>query len=150
MKRSYACGICRIDFESLFGIFSINREAFDMYHIGAGGTLPELELLALLSVSQGSLITILVIWQVMLSSCGLHPFHRLTQTIPMFVLEVRTRFDFRYWLVKMARFNLYSNGREKLIPSVISLKFLLRRDGRNIFDFFKAFSFNDVSPPVFA
>ncbi|MDZ7290222.1 MAG: hypothetical protein ONB44_12970 [candidate division KSB1 bacterium] len=119
-----------------------------MHYIGAGSAVPELEFLVLLSVSQGSLITFLVVWQIMLSSCGLLPFQRLAQFVPMVVVELRMRFSLRYWLTKVSRLNLCTNQRPKFIPPVIGFDLLLHRDGLNIFDFFKTFSFNDVSPPA--
>lgn len=119
-----------------------------MYQLVAGSTLPPWDVLVLLSMGQGSLITILFLAQVMLSSCGLHPFCRFTRTMARFGLELRLRLKLQYWLVKMARFNRCANCREKIMAAGISSQFLLRRDGRNIFDFFKTVSFNDVSPPV--
>lgn len=119
-----------------------------MYQFVASSALPQWDFLILLSVGPGSLITILVLAQMMLSSCGLPPCHRLDRMLSRFSLEWRLRLNFQHWLVKMARFNRCANCGETIVAPGISSLFLLRRDGRNIFDFFKTVSFNDVSPPV--
>lgn len=119
-----------------------------MYQFVASSALSQWDVLVLLSVGPGSLITILVLSQMMLSSCGLPPCHCLNRMLPRLGLEWRLRLNFQHWLVKMARFKRCANCREKLVAAGISPQFLLRRNGRNIFDFFKTVSFNDVSPPV--
>lgn len=122
-----------------------------MYNIGVGSSLPGLEIVCFLAVSQaGCGIMTLMIWQLMMSSYGILPFGRRGQVLPLLVVELSPRFKLHYWLAKISRLALNTKSRHKFPLVVFSPEFLLRRDGPNIFDFFKTFSLNDVSPPVCA
>ncbi len=107
-----------------------------------------LELLSFISVSQTGLLMVLFVWPLAISSCGLHPFSRLAQNLPWLIQELRIQLNLHYLLARVSRLALYANSRRNTLPPLFSAKFLLRRDGQDIFDFLKTFSLNDVSPPV--
>jgi hypothetical protein len=115
-----------------------------MYNLYASSSFMGLELLGFLSVSQAGLPLALVLWQVMFSNSGLQPCSRLAHTLSVLVRE---HFNVHHWVTRVSRLGPHSSCRNAL-PPILSAKFLLRRDGRHIFDFFKTLSLNDVSPPV--
>lgn len=122
-----------------------------MYNIGVGSSFPDLEIVCFFAVSQaGCGILTLMIWQLMMSSYGIHPFGRLGQALPLLLVELSQRLKLRYWLAKISRLALNTKSRHKFPLVFFSPEFLLCRDGPNIFDFFKTLSLNDVSPPVCA
>ena len=120
-----------------------------MYNIGIGSPFPGLEILCYLAVSQvGSGIMTLMIWQLMISSYGISPFRRSGQALPLLVSELPWQLKLHYWLTRISRFVLTTKNHHKFLFVVFSPIFLLRRDGQDIWDFFKTLSLNDVSPPV--
>jgi hypothetical protein len=72
---------------------------------------------------------------------------RVAQTLSWLVSGLQMQCNLPAWLTKVMRRIIDANFHD-LLPPILSLKFLLRRDGRNIFDFFKTLSLNDISPPV--
>ncbi len=116
-----------------------------MYNIYASSSFMGLELLGFLSVSQAGLPLAFVLWQIMFSNAGLQPCSRLAHTLSVLVLE---HFNVHHWVARVSRLGLQPSRCRNSLPPILSSKFLLRRDGQHIFDFFKTFSLNDVSPPV--
>ncbi|MGH7455434.1 MAG: hypothetical protein ACRENG_29035 [bacterium] len=116
-----------------------------MYNIYASSSFMGLELLGFLSVSQAGLPLAFVLWQIMFSNSGLQPCSRLAHTLSVLVLE---HFNVHHWVTRVSRLGLPPSCRRNALPPILSSKFLLRRDGQHIFDFFKTLSLNDVSPPV--
>jgi hypothetical protein len=116
-----------------------------MHNIYASSSFMGLELLGFLSVSQAGLPLVFVLWQVMFSSSGLQPYGRLAHSLSVLVRE---HFNVHHWVRRVSRLGLNPSCRRNALPPILNAKFLLRRDGRHIFDFFKTLSLNDVSPPV--
>ncbi len=116
-----------------------------MHNIYASSSFMGLELLGFLSVSQAGLPLALVLWQVMFANSDLQPCSRLAHTLSVLVRE---HFNVHHWVARVSRLGLHPSCRRNALPPILSSKFLLRRDGQHIFDFFKTFSLNDVSPPV--
>jgi hypothetical protein len=119
-----------------------------MHNIYASSSFMGLELLGFLSVSQAGLPLAFVLWQVMFSNSGLQPCSRLAHTLSVMVLELRLHLNVHHWVTRVSRLGLHPSCRRNFLPPIVSSKFLLRRDGQHIFDFFKTFSLNDVSPPA--
>lgn len=107
-----------------------------------------LKILLICSVSKAGLAAATVLWQHSVYFGGLHRFCRIARTLPFLALELRTRLNLRYWVTRISRLARYANCRTPL-PPILSPKFLVSRDGRNIFDLFKTLSLSDVSPPAF-
>ena len=116
-----------------------------MHNLYASSSFMGLELLGFLSVSQAGLPLAFVLWQVMFSNSGLQPCSRLAHTLSVLVRE---HFNVHHWVTRVSRVGRHPSRRRNSLPPILSSKFLLRRDGQHIFDFFKTLSLNDVSPPA--
>jgi hypothetical protein len=97
--------------------------------------------------SKAGMATVLMLWQQVGCCNGLLRFCRNARTVPFLTLELRFRLNLRYWSARLSRLMFRCDGCP-LFPFIFSGKFLLRRDGHNIFDFFKTLSLSDVSPPA--
>lgn len=121
-----------------------------MFYICAGNSLSGVEEAFLLAVSQfGSGVITLWLWQLLLFGYGLQREKRTTFFSPVTIMQNWARFNGRYWASDFSPFIDLLNWRH-LLPPILSPKFLLRRDGQDIFDFYKTLAVNDVSPPAFA
>jgi hypothetical protein len=92
----------------------------------------------------------LLLWQQLSFSSGLLRFCRTYRTAPYLLLELRLRLNLRYWVTRLWKSCLHNSFRTSVSSPVLSAPSLRRRDGQNIFDFFKTLSLSDVSPPVAA
>lgn len=105
---------------------------------------------AFLASKAGFGMTIMV-WHQLNYSNGLLRFCRIKRVLPFLTLELRLRLNSRYWINPLSQFLVLALHKcRNFRPQILSGKFLLCRDGRHIFDFFKTLSLNDVSPPLFA
>lgn len=93
----------------------------------------------------------IMMWHQLNCSNALLRFCRIKRVLPFLTLELRLRLNSRYWITPLSQFLVLALHKcQNFLPPILSGKFLLRRDGRHIFDFFKTLSLNDVSPPALA
>jgi hypothetical protein len=119
-----------------------------MHQISAGNSSWEFELLCFFAMSHASSwVVVLMVWQLLFSSSRIHLSGRVPNTLSCLVSVLQMQRNLSAWLTKAMRRIVLASFHD-LLPPVFSLKFLLRRDGRHIFDFFKTLSLNDISPPV--
>lgn len=101
----------------------------------------------MLLFSKAGVVTVLLLWQQVGYCNSLLRFCRGARTVPFLVFELRFRLNLRYWVQRLSQLLLRINFRH-FFPTIQSDKLLLRRDGRNIFDFFKTLCISDISPPL--
>jgi hypothetical protein len=93
----------------------------------------------------------MMLWLQLTYGGGLYRYCRMRRVLPFLTLELRMQLNPRYWISQISQFTFHSfMSCRTVLASVLSTHFLLRRDGRNIFDFFKTLSIDDISPPVLA
>jgi hypothetical protein len=122
-----------------------------MSNFPPGSFAATIKFLWVVPVSKVSLGMTMMLWLQLTYGGGLSRYCRIRRVLPFLTLELRMRLNPRYWISQISQFVFHSfNDRPIVFTSVLSAYFLLRRDGRNIFDFFKTLSIDDVSPPVLA
>jgi len=119
-----------------------------MVNLFLGSFIVGAKVLAMLLFSKVSIATTLLLWQHVVGFGGWPRINSIRQTLPFLVLELRIRLNWRNWVARLSHLALSANYRNFFLP-VFSSQFLLRRDGRHIFDFFKTLACSDVSPPAF-
>ncbi len=112
-----------------------------MQNFIATSPFPELELLCFFSLSQTGWAMAFMIWQLL--SVSVHSLQRSAQNMPVLVRELRL------WEMGW-RLTLQTECNRIYFYPLLSAHYLLLRDGHDIFDFFKTFLLNDVSPPALA
>lgn len=120
-----------------------------MLYFLSGSILASIQFLSLLLLSKAGLAMALLVWHHTTYIGGVFRFNRVKHTVPFLLLDLRTRLNWRYWMVRLSRLALCTNYRDFFLP-VAGPKFLLHRDGRHIFDFFNILALSDVSPPALA
>ena len=102
-------------------------------------------------VSKAGIGMTMMLWLQLTYGGGLSRYCRIRRVLPFLTLELRMQLNPRYWISQISQFIFHSfMSCRTVFTSVLSAHFLLRRDGRNIFDFFKTLSIDDVSPPILA
>jgi len=120
-----------------------------MLHFSSGSVLASAQFLSMLLFSKAGLAMALLVWHNATYIGGVFRFNRIKHTVPFLLLDLRMRLNWRYWVTRLSRLALSANYRDFFLPAA-GPKFLLHRDGRHIFDFFKTLSLSDVSPPALA
>jgi len=120
-----------------------------MLYFLSGNVLAGAQWVSMLFLSKASLAMVLLVWHHTTYIGGVFRFNRIKHTVPFLLLDLRTRLNWRYWVMRLSRLALSANYRDFFL-SGNGPKFLLHRDGRHIFDFFDTLALSDVSPPAFA
>jgi hypothetical protein len=110
-----------------------------MHSFVATSPFPELDLFCFFSLSQTGWAMLIVTWQLL--SISIHSCQRITRVLPVFVRELR-RCELGL------RLTLRTEFVKNLFYPLLSLQFLILRDGKHILDFFKTLPFSNTSPPL--